>query len=304
MSQSPRNAFAPAQLHSRQHSGCPPTCRHDSIAGSPRSECLFDRLPDELLVLTLSAVGSEDVVMRVHAVCRRWRAVCRNVPIFVENWGDVFAYYCPKVQKVCCIQCVSPSQASNTVADLTKSFAERFRVEGLPSGWMSLSHLAWVAQFCPHLRTLRIIIRTDFESPCNTATAIKRIAETCGSVRTIVVDDEIDEEEAEDDDLDVDGLALTDETLVLLGRSFRHLSSLKLGDCSDITDDGLVGLVQVAPSLRSLVLSCCDAVTDAGLKRVLDAAPSLISLKAQGCASITAASVKLCGERLMLDRDC
>lgn len=279
-----------------------PSGGDDSLAGSPRRECLFDRLPDELLVHILAAVGSEDVVMRVHAVCRRWRAACRNVPIFVENWGDVFADYCEKVHGECDMQSGTFGEVSGTIADLSKSFADRFRVEGLPSGWMSRSDLAWVAQFCPHLRTLCIFIKVESEWDLYpTATAIKDIAEACQQVKTVVVENEIDEDEADADDPYFAALRLTDDTLAILGRSFRHLNSLELKSRSDITDDGLVGLVQAAPTLRSLALRYCATDTDAGLKRIFDAAPLLISLNVHRCASVTPASVKLCGERLMLE---
>lgn len=259
---------------------------------------MFDRLPNELLVQVLSFVGCSDVTSNVHAVCRRWRAACRMVPVDLGNCHDLLERWVYARYKTH-FRLMLGDIVSDVVLALLKDFAGRFEVHCIPSEWYDASDAMDVAQCCPQLRTMEyIIIRTLRRQ---TAVAITQIAQSCPHIEVLSFVDVRRRQKKQHAFIQewhvshpTEELNVTVTTLARLGHLFRKLRKVILLECTALTDAGIQGLVAGAPTLQFLQIHGSPGITDAGLERAAQCAVSLKCVCVVGCDGITSQCIDPC----------
>ena len=96
----------------------------------------------------------------------------------------------------------------------------------------------------------------------------------------------------------LDGCAIGEANLSLIGSGCKELKELSLSKCQGVTDVGVVGVVAACTGLRKLDLTCCREITDIALEAIATNCKGLLSLKMENCLSVTDGGLVSIGRNL------
>lgn len=292
--------------------------------------CLFDRLPDDLLLRVLACLSSDELC-RCARVCRRWYFLAWEPRL----WTSI----------VLASEHLPVDQGLRTIFRLLSrdtpgvcSAVERIGLSGCLC--LTDSGLGAVARRCPQLRMLEVrgcsqvtdvgvsevvtrclnLSRLDVTG-CYQVTSIRprhganlEVNESLGSLTPsgggqlyLQYVDLTDCQALEDSGLKALARACPQLTHLFLRRCVRLtdaalkcvasycvvLRELSISDCVQVTDFGLYELAKLGPHLRYLSVAKCERVSDAGLKQVCRHCYRLRYLNARGCEAVSDATLEV-----------
>jgi F-box/leucine-rich repeat protein 2/20 len=93
----------------------------------------------------------------------------------------------------------------------------------------------------------------------------------------------------------LDGCAIGEANLSLIGSGCKELKELSLSKCQGVTDAGVVGVVAACTGLQKLDLTCCREITNVALEAIATNCKGLLSLKMENCLLVTSEGLVLIG---------
>ena len=93
----------------------------------------------------------------------------------------------------------------------------------------------------------------------------------------------------------LDGCAIGEANLSLIGSGCKELKELSLSKCQGVTDAGVVGVVAACTGLQKLDLTCCREITNVALEAIATNCKGLLSLKMENCLLVTSEGLALIG---------
>eukprot|EP00035_Acanthoeca_spectabilis_P031858 m.16048 g.16048 ORF g.16048 m.16048 type:complete len:414 (-) comp4999_c0_seq1:234-1475(-) len=247
-------------------------------------------LPDELLELILSFVGSRWLLTTVPMVCRAWRVAACNVPAIVEGpgapWERLDSAH-DTLPGTCAL--FSPSHPPATTARWLSSLGIRFpRLVSIPSRLrLPDADTIAVLERCSNLRRCHLPAACNVEHAAgraSTNSVLRTLGAHCPRLGILVVDRQdagdgglvaVAQGCAELRELSCGEPGMldtrldrvippTDTTLFALARSCTQLTTLRLAGCElkpGITDEGVAAVAEACPGLTEF---CAEAAPNLG----------------------------------------
>lgn len=255
-----------------------PTTTHQQQPQAQR-RCLFDRLPDDLLLRVLACLSSDELC-RCARVCRRWYFLAWEPRL----WTSI----------VLGSEHLPVDQGLRTLFRLLSrdtpgvcSAVERICLSGCLL--LTDSGLSAVARRCPQLRTLEVrgcsqVTDVGVSEVVTRCLNLSRLDVTgCYQVTSVRPRLGGPGPEVAPESL---GRSLTSSSGVVGGGQL-YLQYVDLTDCQALEDSGIKALARACPQLTHLFLRRCVRLTDAALKCVASYCVVLRELSISDCVQVT-----------------
>eukprot|EP00036_Acanthoecidae_sp_10tr_P011188 CAMPEP_0182925528 /NCGR_PEP_ID=MMETSP0105_2-20130417/9458_1 /TAXON_ID=81532 ORGANISM="Acanthoeca-like sp., Strain 10tr" /NCGR_SAMPLE_ID=MMETSP0105_2 /ASSEMBLY_ACC=CAM_ASM_000205 /LENGTH=477 /DNA_ID=CAMNT_0025063381 /DNA_START=86 /DNA_END=1519 /DNA_ORIENTATION=+ len=259
--------------------------------------CSIDALPDEVVTIILGLAGSRWALTTVHQVCRKWRRICRNVPVIIwprpqtepgrASWRSWLhlpsncALYRTDDRSLVCQWLVDvasrfrllrfpehvlrghrfcPSEVMQSTIAATRILKASRHLSKLivPEGF-STSVLDAIPECCPRLRSLDILCGGRLEQP------LTKIFSTCRQLEMVTISGSYDPNHG-----------VSDLSLFALAGSKgpSRLTVVNFVGMPRVTDAGLEAVAKACP-LVDVSLVDMAMVTDVALMAIAEHCPEL-----------------------------
>jgi hypothetical protein len=255
----------------------------------PSPACPFDALPDELVEHILGLVDSASVLSSVHAVCTRWRLICRNLPVVVL---DTWEWERAGVATSAAVCEWGADELLRWTLDTCRRFRGVRRVDCLHR--FELSDAIAVIEHCPNLREVsmqgsRVPHLTS--PPSGAEMLASALAGSCPKLQTI----------------ELFGAAANDFGMLALALGCPNLVRVSCHNAFGVTDVGVATLTAGCRRLETLQITFDikdTGVTDVGVEAVARYCPRLSALKLDSTAVTDASLLSLakhCGALMQVE---
>eukprot|EP00038_Savillea_parva_P006772 m.165738 g.165738 ORF g.165738 m.165738 type:complete len:426 (+) comp12600_c0_seq1:242-1519(+) len=242
----------------------------------------FDRLPEELLSHILGFVGSRWLITRAHAVCRRWRAASRHVPVIlcIAQLGPVGhdASEMHWMLPATTLETERDDQNTAAITDWIVGIARRFpHLTAFPDDLgLTTEQLVSIVDVCPGLVSFSTC-GADLTKHRMGTRLLSSLAANCPKLAYVELDNSV----------------ANDRGLARLAEGCPGLLKLGCDNATAVTDVSLLALAEHCPKLRILYFSFSEqhhAITDVGITAIAKGCPKLDFFALDG-AEVTDASL-------------